>query len=606
MAPKIVCLSWALSGESGLIVGFKDIEEFCHEMFDSGALLVGQYVAFDMSVLMANFKSLWLPIWTAYHEDRVTCVAIREKLIDIAKGEFKRPKKNHNPYSLKEMVERRLDLELKKEDTWRLRYNELDGIPLSEWPQDAKDYAILDSEVLIPLYEDQCKRINELPTEYEDARADLGLRLASCWGLETDQKKVFDLWTSTSRRMNELADELISTGIVVRTKPKNKDLFPQKFEPLPQVKKSLDKIRQLIIETYPGDPPLTPKDQVQTSANVLEDCQSEILQKLVEFNKLEKRASTYISKLVNNKTIHPWFLSIGAASVRTSCANPNLQNQPREPGIRECFVARSGYCYLSCDFDSQEMRTLAQSCLDIVGFSRLAERYKDDVHFDPHLEFAATLGNIPIDEAKERYLNGDEEIKELRQQTKIANFGLPGGLGAKTFVSYAKGWGVEISYQRAMMLKEAWLTQWPEMEVYFKHVANLVGPASYGYMTIPQSGFVRGAVGYTDCCNGYFQTLAAHASKKAMFEVCKHCYCNPKSSLFGSRPVLFIHDEIILETPLDLANDAAKEIEQIMIEAMSIYTPDIPVAASATLMNYWSKQAKRTFDEQGRLIPWTC
>ncbi len=74
--------------------------------------------------------------------------------------------------------------------------------------------------------------------------------------------------------------------------------------------------------------------------------------------------------------------------------------------------------------------------------------------------------------------------------------------------------------------------------------------------------------------------------------------------MYGCRPVCFIHDEIIMETPIAQAHEAALEQERVMCEAMSMYTPDIPIRASPALMRRWYKGADRAFDAHGRLIPW--
>jgi DNA polymerase I-like protein with 3'-5' exonuclease and polymerase domains len=67
--------------------------------------------------------------------------------------------------------------------------------------------------------------------------------------------------------------------------------------------------------------------------------------------------------------------------------------------------------------------------------------------------------------------------------------------------------------------------------------------------------------------------------------------------------VFFVHDEIIFETPESKGALAAAELEKVMIAAMERWTPNIPAAASATLMRYWSKKAKPIFEE-GELVPW--
>jgi DNA polymerase I-like protein with 3'-5' exonuclease and polymerase domains len=240
------------------------------------------------------------------------------------------------------------------------------------------------------------------------------------------------------------------------------------------------------------------------------------------------------------------------------------------------------------------MRTLAQSCLDILGSSRLAQFYQRDPNFDPHLEFAKQLGT--------RQPNID--LKTLRQRAKTANFGYPGGMSAGTFVAYARGYGLNISERESQDLRDTWLKHWPEMPRYFNHVSNIVGDHGYASMTLQRSGFRRGNCKYTDACNSYFQTLANHASKKALWEVSLKCFCDSDSYLYGSRPVLYIHDEIVLETPEEAGHEAAQEIEQVMARAMEVWTPDIPSRAEATLMRYWSKEAKKVFDNSGRLLPW--
>jgi DNA polymerase I-like protein with 3'-5' exonuclease and polymerase domains len=250
------------------------------------------------------------------------------------------------------------------------------------------------------------------------------------------------------------------------------------------------------------------------------------------------------------------------------------------------------------------MRTLAQSALDICGHSKLAERFQLDRHYDPHLEFAARLGQVTVDEATALMAGKDEGIKKLRQQAKVCNFGFPGGMGPPTFVQFAKGWGVTIEEGRARVLKKAFMDQWPEMWTYFRHVSNIVGEAGEGTMIHPQSGFRRGDCPYTEIANGYFQTLAAHASKAALFEVSRRCYNVQASYLYGSRPVLFVHDEIVAETPEEAGHEAAQEMEAVMVEQMEDWTPNVPSAASAKLMRCWSKQAEQVFDAKGRMIPW--
>jgi len=617
MAPRIVCLSWADGKHSGIEVGDAKIELWLRrhldEALDRRALLVGHVVAYDTVCALANFPSVWSKIWQAYESNGIVCTGIRERLLDIANGEFggrwtHQGKWEEYKYTLADIARRRLKQTIQKgEETWRKRYAELDGVLLSDWPKEAVDYSILDALTTRAVYMDQESRAARigyrLPTQYDDSRADFALRLTSAWGIETDPEHTLKVWNQTVSRMVDLVPALESQGLA--TWKKKSTVQPNDGRPLtlPEVKRSLAVLRAIIAKHYPGGkPPLTPKGSIKTGKEVIREIDFEPLKRLSEFVGLQKSASTYLSKFFA-PIVHASYLSIGAASDRTSSFGPNMQNLPRLPGVRECFVARPGKVFVACDYEAQEMRTLAQSCLDIVGRSKLAERFRANPHFDPHLEFAASLARISVDEAARLKATGDPEIKKLRQQSKAANFGYPGGMGSTKFVQYARGYGIDLTPEGSQWLRDHFFLTWPEMTDYFKHVQSVVGSAGIGQQTVPQSGFRRGNCGYSDTANGYFQTLAAHSSKSALFAVCQKAYCNTQSALYGSRPVLFIHDEIILETPEEIGDEAARELEETMTRAMQRWTPDVPAAASSTLMRRWSKSAEQTFDGD-KLIPW--
>ena len=620
MAPRVVCLTWASKDGNGIVVGDDNIERWLldtlHRALDGRLLMVGANVAYDMACLMNQFPSAWDRIWQVYDSDRVTCVQNRERLLDNATGELGFPlvdgKKTKTKYSLADIAKVRLGKHVEKgADTWRMRYAELDGVPLSDWPEQAVSYAVGDAQVTLEVYQAQQARAKhlgyELPTEYHEARAQLALHLMSVWGVEIDEPRVENEWNKYAGLMGGLVDT-IGTTLVTRAGKADKDLFGVARTPLPEIRQNMNATRAMIEKYFPGEPPRTapskkfPEGQIQTSAEVIAQCGSPDLQALTEFNGHQKTCNTYLDKLFA-PIIHARFWTLGAATARTSCSGPNLQNPPRKPGVRECIRARKGSVFLFTDFDSQEMRTLAQCCQDLVGGSKLAERYRQDRHFDPHLEFAAKVGRLDLAEAQARLKAKDPEIKKLRQHTKVANFGFPGGMMPQTFVSYAKGFGLDIDTPAAVQLRAQWFDQWPEMKPYIQHVKTLIGQAGYGTQVHPRSGFRRGLAGYTDSANGYFQHLAAMASKDALWEVTKKAYNDRRSAMYGSRPVLFVHDEIGMETPEGAEHEAALEMEATMVEAMERWTPDVPSAASATCSSVWSKQAERV-EVDGRLVSW--
>jgi DNA polymerase-1 len=256
---------------------------------------------------------------------------------------------------------------------------------------------------------------------------------------------------------------------------------------------------------------------------------------------------------------------------------------------------------VACDYDTLELRTLAQTCLTLFGKSQLAKAFWDGL--DPHTWLASLIMGIPYTEAAERRKNEDEAVEYNRQLAKIANFGYPGGLGALSFVSYAAGYGVTLTPEEAQDLKSKWLQAWPEMQLYFIYVNQCI--EEEGQISLPMSGRVKGDIKFTQAANYLFQGAAADGAKEACFRVAEACYNKPDSPLYGCHPVAFIHDEILAEVLIERAHEASEELSRIMCEAMKKFCPDIPITAGPALMDRWLKKAAEARDENGRLILWT-
>ena len=244
----------------------------------------------------------------------------------------------------------------------------------------------------------------------------------------------------------------------------------------------------------------------------------------------------------------------------------------------------------------------------------------------------AGLG-IPIEEANRRKKEGDAEVIFARQFSKIPNFGFPGGLGAETMVTYAAGqldkathqkwFGIERREQiaKATRLREIWFETWPEMRRYFEIVGKMID-RRIGEGTIQQlmSLRIRGGVRFTAAANGFFQGRVADAMKEILFRLAEECYTgrctsdhvhggsslctiDGRSILYGSRPVMFLHDEPILEHPEDgTESDRAERQRQIVVECLSRWMKDIPCTSQAVLMRRWQKGAE-PLQINGKLVP---
>lgn len=287
---------------------------------------------------------------------------------------------------------------------------------------------------------------------------------------------------------------------------------------------------------------------------------------------------------------------------------------------RECFVPRPSSVYGFADYDTLELRSFAQICLDLpsIGFSDIAVALRAGL--DCHVELAAETLGISSERAQARYKENDPEILNARQYAKIGNYGMLGGMGPDAFIEYAKGYGIVVSQEQAQNIHHAFRKRWRETPLYFRYCSDLCGDGDADQIVFPRSGLRRGRVRYTAVCNGFFQHLAACGAKAALYQVQKECWLPKipvtrtdresytlwtKSPLFGCRPFYFGHDEIGMEIPYlqpERRHDAAKRLEVVMVKKMSEWIPDVPIAASVVMVPIWYKSAKPCYVD-GLLVP---
>lgn len=328
-----------------------------------------------------------------------------------------------------------------------------------------------------------------------------------------------------------------------------------------------------------------------------------------------------------------------------------VQQLPRSGGVRECFVARPGHVLCSCDYGGLELATHAQSCLWLVGWSKLADALNGGIKV--HDALGASMVGKEYESFVADVKAGDKYCKNARQAAKAGNFGFPGGMAALKLTLNQRQQGPDTfcadgfrykglrfcvliggadrcgkqkvtEYKNkpipptclaciecAEELRTRWFQRWPENKPYFSIVSDAVEKGQSGLLPgqIRQhiSKRIRGGVEFCAAANGFFQGLAADGAKRALTRVAREQYCRidgKLSPLYGSRTILFAHDEIIAEMPEASAHEAAARLSEIMVASMREFTPDVTVEAPPCLMRAWHKAAEPVFSSGGRLIPW--
>lgn len=593
-APPPVAIGFTVDDSAPEIIGAHDpafrrlVEWF---LTDPTVLSTWHNSAFDLSVLCTLGQDFTDLVFDAADADRVVCTRIREKLIRIADGTDR-----SCTYDLAASLKRHTGADLDKSDPWRLKYGTLYGIDPAAWPPEAVRYLHLDATAQRDLHRAQESAGPEvLADQYRQTRAALWLRLAECWGVVTDPKAV-GTYRDQVREGLRKAEALARSAGLIR----------------PNGTKDTKAATARMVQACPdGKTTATGKPSLDYEA-----CESSGDPVLVAYSEFSQ-AGTLLAKVerLAKPLIQASYDPLKATG-RTSCRQgedpkpgqaatahgAQLQNPPQAAGVRECIVAREGSALVSIDYDACEMRTWAQVCLWSVGHSKLAEVLNDPAR-DPHVEMGAGLRGIPVAEA---YALKGAARKDLRGMAKGPNFGLPGGMGWASLIDYCRqGYGVTLSEAEARHACQVWRETWPEAQPYLDWVGRLT--EGHRFHTIRQfvSGRVRGGVGFCDTANGFFQGLAADIAKAAGWRIARECYTDRRSPLYGCRIVIFVHDEFILEVPLDRLTEAGNRAAAIMIQTAQEWSPDLRYSASPAAMLRWSKAAgDPVYDSAGNLIPW--
>ena len=459
---------------------------------------------------------------------------------------------------------------------WRMRYRELEDVPIEDWPKRAVDYSIEDSKWVVDAVVDQgdlhavygdrsllCALgrgstqppgdlgegyrlsdsllgnphvvsprggiIDELPQQ----RSKPGFDWQTVWSLRTDRERGEAWGLEVTRGMRQQALHGLKEGFVRLDGTQDKKALQacveaaywEKGESAPRTEES---------KTFPDG-------QTKTDGDTLLHSGDEGLVTYARFGTAKKNATTFYP-LVQSGYHHPirYRIDVLKRTGRTS-ASAGMHQPPRGGGYRGCYEPRPGHVYLSADWSGAEMVGLAQTLLNMFGSSKMAdllnEGYDLHTYMARHLYNAWYGGSLSYSDAERAYrdsnhplhkiFKGDPNAPEgtieyigLRQFGKVPDFGLPGGLGpgeegdpSKGLVAYARQMaGIIITVDQAREVKEIYTHAFPEMKDYYNIVGGWASDGSFPYECWV-SGRKRGGSMYCDGCNAGFQPLVAEALK---------------------------------------------------------------------------------------------
>lgn len=434
---------------------------------------IGTRTCYDWAVLLNAHPELAERIFKSFAEERVTDILIREKLLVLAESGdldyFVAPDESKVKHKWDQgTLEQRylgVDRSALKEgdsDRWRVNYDVLDGMPVSEYPKEAKEYPLDDSRNGWQIYHAQEKRAgprhvlegsgraiaHAFTTEHFQCCADFALYLQSCWGFCINGQKVADITADLAAKFdNKNFPNLAKAGALreaIPPSPHKRQLVRaleltggdedfEKWRPALEAEgikfkagkpSSIDtkQLKALVTEVCINNKIEIPKTSDEEDANVSFDADAQeqlkglnpALDEYITRQEIRKLVTAELPRLSNVSVIHPKY-DVLKETGRTSsfgdkkgkvAAYPAINIQQVDPRIRPCFVAREGQILCSVDFDYLELVSLAQKCISLFGQSVLGSRI--NAGYDPHAYLGSSL-----------CLNFDSEFKQAIQQTNI-------------------------------------------------------------------------------------------------------------------------------------------------------------------------------------------
>ena len=253
----------------------------------------------------------------------------------------------------------------------------------------------------------------------------------------------------------------------------------------------------------------------------------------------------------------------GCKTGRMSSKNPNLQNLPRDPRYRRCFVAPPGRVLVKADYSQVELRIAAK----VSGDKAMIDAYRrdDDLHT---LTAKGMTGK-------------DTVTKEERQLAKPVNFGLIYGLGVPSLRRKAKtDYGLDLSEADARRYRNAFFRAYPGIGQWHSRIkrsrAKETRTLTGRRVLVEPDGFFGGKANYV------VQGTGGDAIKLALallWERSGHCP--------GAFPVLAVHDEIVVECDEVQSETVVAWVKGAMVDALAPLLDPVPVEVEVRIGRTW-------------------
>jgi DNA polymerase I-like protein with 3'-5' exonuclease and polymerase domains/5'-3' exonuclease len=343
---------------------------------------------------------------------------------------------------------------------------------------------------------------------------------------------------------------------------------------------STAQLRHILFDKLGLAPQKRTKTGYSTDAQSLERLRGrhEIIDTLLAYREVEKLRSTYgiglLSEVAPDGRIHASFNQTVARTGRLSSDQPNLHNIPVRSALgrrfRQAFIPGQGAELLVADYDQIELRVIAHLAQD----PGLIEAFREGV--DIHGATASRVFSVAVEDV----------TTAQRSKAKMISYGLAYGMEA-----YGLSQRLSVPVEEATEILAQYFAAFPNVKEYMSrtvgearlrgYTETLFGRRRYLPELDSPNYRVRQAA-ERQAMNAGIQGLAADIFKVALVALDAELTARG----LASRVVLQVHDEILVESLLEEAD----EVSEVTLEVMkAACTLDVPLAVHVARGASWAE-----------------
>jgi DNA polymerase-1 len=323
-----------------------------------------------------------------------------------------------------------------------------------------------------------------------------------------------------------------------------------------------------------------------------------LVKHFIDYKKEQKLVTTYgldFLDYVNPNTdrIHTVFWQMAETSRVTSGSKeeraPNMQNIPAKAEYRNCFVPRTGFKMVSCDFSGQELRLCAEGSQEPLWLDAFNNGE------DLHSKVASMVFKVSLEEVRDKpeFLRG----KSYRDAAKTVNFGLIYGMSKfkladtlsievkdadkiikdyfkatgklNEYLNKCRKYGMKYGYIRSFKPYSIirWFPKWEQ--IIERDDFKMVGEIERASMNTP------------------IQASGAQMVKRALHLI--RTYIRENNLQDKVYIVMTVHDQIDCEVQADFAEEWSLIQQRLMQDAGAEIIKTIPVLSDITISDAWTK-----------------